>query len=365
MHPAIFIGGFVALGILFALQVFMGDRMWSYKLDLALLLEIWGVQYFLWGVICWLLWFWLGPQIQTAPLPRTVAVAVPVSILAILCEEMIWVACFPSIPLRKRPMSYVERLEFQLYFELVASLLIFWCTFFLIRGIGYYQRFREKESVARQLESQLAEARIRALRMQLNPHFLFNSLNGISSLMHSDVAAADTMLEQLACLFRITLERGEIQLIPLIDEMEFVEMYVAVQQQRFAGRMRHEISVESGLHDALVPAMILQPLIENAYAHGLTHIVSDGLLFIGARRDHNHLTLTVLNTGVGILPVPDPFAKIGGVGLKNVQSRLRLHYGDDHQFTLQALNTNNVEAKITIPLQLSVNPSGRLKGYGV
>lgn len=365
MHPVVFIGGFVALGILFALQTFMGNRMWSFKLDLALLLETWGVQYFLWGVICWLLWFWLGPRIQTEPLPRTLAIALPLSFLTTLCEEMIWVFCFPNIPLRKRPMSYVERLEFQLYFELVASLLLFWCTFFLIRGIGYYQQYREKERVTRQLEGQLAEAKIRALRMQLNPHFLFNTLNGISSLMRTDVAAADTMLEQLASLLRITLERGEVQLIPLIDEMEFVEMYMAVQQQRFAGRMRQEISVETGLHDALVPAMILQPIIENAYCHGLTHIACDGILKVGARRDHNNLTLTVLNSGVGLNPAPDPTAKNGGVGLKNVQNRLRLHYGDDHQFTLRALNVNKVEAKITIPLQLSVDPSGRLKGYGV
>ena len=364
MHPAVFIGGFVALGLLFAGQAFMGNRMLSFKLDLPLLLVLWGVQYFLWGVLCWLLWFWLGPRIQTAPLPQTLAIAFPLSFLVTLCEEVIWVSCFPKIPLNRGPLSYLDRLEFQLSAEFLPSLLIFWCTFFLVRGIGYYQRFRENEDIARKLEGQLSEAKIRALRMQLNPHFLFNTLNGISSLMRIDVDAADIMLEQLASLLRITLDRGEVQLIRLLDEMEYVEMYMALQQQRFAGRMHQEISIGTGLHDALVPAMILQPIIENAYAHGLTHFASDGLLLVSATRDNNHLTLSVLNSGVGLKPGPHPSANAGGVGLKNVQNRLRLHYGDDQQFTLQALTNNKIEAKITIPLKLSVEPPNSLKEYG-
>ena len=133
-------------------------------------------------------------------------------------------------------MTYWQRLEFELDGELVDNLLVFWCTFFLIRGVGYYQKYREKEHAAAQLEIEVIQAQMRALRMQLNPHFLFNTLNGISSLMRTDVAGADTMLEQLSSLLRITLERGEIQLIPLSDEMEFVEMYLAIQHQRYAGQ---------------------------------------------------------------------------------------------------------------------------------
>ena len=365
MHPVVFIGGYVALGTLFALQTWLSNRMWSYKMELGLLLKAWGVQYFLWGVICWLFWFWLGPRIQKAPLVKTLAVALPLSLVVSVAEEIIWVFCFPELPLRKRPMNFWERLEVQLYFELVDSLLIFWCTFFMIRGLGYYQQYREKENIARQLEGQLAEAKIRALRMQLNPHFLFNTLNGISSLMRIDVAAADSMLEQLAALLRITLERGEVQLIPLIDEMEFVEMYMAVQEQRFAGRMSQKISVETGLHDALVPAMILQPIIENAYAHGLTHIAKDGLLKVDVSQANGQLTMAVINTGIGLNPAPEHASQGQGVGLKNVQNRLRLHYGDDQQFSLETLGANEVQVTITIPLQMAVEPSDRLKGYGV
>ena len=126
--------------------------------------------------------------------------------------------------------------------------------------------------------------RLAALRMQLNPHFLFNAMNSISSLMRTDVNAADTMLEQLSSLLRITLERGNVQLIPLRDEMEFIEVYLSMQDQRYAGRVRRDISIDSELHDALVPAMILQPIVENAYAHGLSKMEKDGELLIEAHR---------------------------------------------------------------------------------
>ena len=166
------------------------------------------------------------------------------------------------------------------------SLVIFWAVFFLLRGIGYYQLYRETDYAAVQLETQFANAQLRALRMQLNPHFLFNTMNSISSLMQTDIAAADKMLEQLSSLLRITLERGDVQLIPLSDEMEFIEMYLAMQDRRFTGRVRQEVYVEPDLYDALVPAMILQPVIENAYTHGLSRLDKDGVIAIDVRRQN-------------------------------------------------------------------------------
>ena len=129
-------------------------------------------------------------------------------------------------------MSYWQRVEWNYRGDLMESMAIFWGAFFFFRGVGYYHQLREKESVAAQLEVQLANAKIAALRMQLNPHFLFNTMNSISSLMRDDPDAADSMLEQLSSLLRMTLERRDVQLIPLHEEIEFAETYLAMQDRR-------------------------------------------------------------------------------------------------------------------------------------
>lgn len=365
-HPAVFIGGFVCLGFLFALQSWVSARTWSYgyKISLPLLLEAWGAQYLIWGVLCWLLWFWLGQRLQQEGLAWILTRILPLSLLISVGEEMIWVLCFPDWPMRHVSMTYWQRLEFELDGELVDNLLIFWCTFSLIRGAGYYQKYREKEHAAAQLEIQVVQAQMRALRMQLNPHFLFNTLNGISSLMRTDVAGADTMLEQLSSLLRITLERGEIQLIPLSDEMEFVEMYLAIQHQRYAGRVCEQVRVEPELHDALVPAMILQPIIENAYTHGLSLLDRGGILAVEARRDSGLLRLTVRNNGLGLYPEFTRNSPGQGVGLANVRNRLSLHYGNDQCFFIDAVDPNTVLVTIMLPLQFAESPTEKLTGYG-
>jgi two-component system, LytTR family, sensor kinase len=364
-HPAVFIGGFVCLGFLFALQSWVSYRTMNYKISLVLLMEAWGVQFLIWGVICWLFWLWLGPRIQQAELPGMLMGVLPLSIAVTIGEEMIWVLCFPGWPMERKHMSYWQKVQFQLDAEFVDNMLVFWCTFFLIRGVGYYQKYREKEHAAAQLEIEVVHAQMRALRMQLNPHFLFNTLNGISSLMRVDIAGADTMLEQLSSLLRITLERGEIQLIPLSDEMEFVEMYLAIQHQRYAGRVCEKVRVEPELHDALVPAMILQPILENAYTHGLSLLDRNGILAIEARREGGLVRLTVRNTGVGLNPEFTRTSPGQGVGLANVKNRLQLHYGEDQCFFLDAVSADTVMVTIMLPLQFAASPTRKLTGYGV
>jgi two-component system LytT family sensor kinase len=262
-------------------------------------------------------------------------------------------------------LTYWHRFAYELTGEFVNNLLIFWLAILLFRGVGYYQKYREKEGAAAQLSVQLAHAQIRALRMQLNPHFLFNTMNSISSMMRIDVALADTMLEQLSSLLRITLERGEVQLITLSDEVEFMEMYLALQDCRFAGRVRQEIRVAPALHDALIPAMLLQPIVENAYAHGLSRLDRDGELTVELSQQKNRLKLVVLNNGIGLNPPTRSGSSHTGVGLANVQNRLRLHYGDEQSFTISDAGDNRVRVTITLPLQFSPSLNPTLTGYGV
>ena len=345
------------------MQQWISYRDWNYKISLPLLLEAWGVQYLIWGVLCWLIWLFLGTHIQQAKLQCILLFTLPLSLAVSVGAEMIWVLCFPDLPLRTH-MAYWRRLAFHLNAELIYNMLIFWSTFFFFRGVGYYQRYREKEKAAQQLEVQLVQSQMRALRMQLNPHFLFNTLNSVSSLMRMDVGEADLVLEQLSSLMRITLERGEVQLIPLAEEMEFLEMYVAIQQRRYCGRVQEHIQVASELHDALVPAMILQPIVENAYMHGLALLEGNGTLSITARRERGRLKLTVINTGVGLYPESTRSPQGQGVGLANVKSRLQLHYGESQQFSLDAVGRDTVQATIALPLQFATNPTMNLPEYG-
>jgi two-component system, LytTR family, sensor kinase len=367
LHPVAFVGAFTLLGMLFALQEWVSLHSWSNHphVTFKLVIAVWCVHYSLWGVICWLLWWRLRQQIQKAGLFSIVAYFLPLSVAVSVLEEMIWVSIFPQLPLGMPHMTYWHSVAFHLDAELMDSLVIFWSAFFLLRGIGYYQLYREKEHATAQLETQFANAQLRALRMQLNPHFLFNTMNSISSLMQTDIAAADKMLEQLCSLLRITLERGDVQLIPLSDEMEFIEMYLAMQDRRFTGRVRQEICVEPDLYDALVPAMLLQPVIENAYTHGLSRLDHDGLIVVDVRRQDETLVISVVNTGAGLLQEHQDGDGRRGVGLANVQNRMRLHYGSNQAFDIEELTHGKVRVTLALPLQFSERPTEKLTGYGV
>jgi len=364
MHPAIFLSAYLVLGLLFAVQEWVGSHSWGIRIAFSMLVRAWLVQYCIWGVICWILWFWLGPSLQWAGLVRVSLRLLPLSILISVGAEMIWVSCFPGLPLMHARMPYWQRLRFYLNVEFLDNMVIFWATFLLFRAIGYYQQYREKEEAVSQLAVQLAHARIQALRMQLNPHFLFNTMNSISSLMRTDVAAADAMLEQLSSLLRITFERGEDQLIRVRDEMEFTEMYLALQDRRYAGRVRQAIHVEPRLHDALVPAMLLQPIVENAFSHGLSRLDKDGILAIDLFREKGRLKITVRNSGIGLNPKSIDGEPRAGFGLNNVKSRLRLHFQEEQTFSICEIPPNEVEVAITLPLQFSQGPSTALGRYG-
>ena len=363
MHPLVFIGAWILLGALFALQEWMNMRHWGYGIGIGIELESWGMEFLIWGVLSWGLWRVMGAFIQTAGLDRVLTRILPLSLVICAAKEMVWVLFFPGLPLNRPHMAYWMRLGFHLKADAVDDVVVFWCCFLLIRGVGYYQRSRESEKTAAQLEIQLANARLSALRMQLNPHFLFNAMNSISSLMRTDVNAADEMLEQLSSLLRITLERGSVQMIPLRDEIDFVEVYLSMQDRRYCGRVRRSMAVDSDLHDALVPAMLLQPIVENAYGHGLSKIEKDGELEIAVRRLGSHVEFTVVNSGVGLQRDAER-ANGHGVGISNLRSRLQLHYGEDGSFEMKELDSTHVRVRILLPFQLSETQDVAIKGFG-
>jgi sensor histidine kinase YesM len=356
MNPVIFIGASVCLGFLFALQEWVFSHRMGSHFGTAIFFEVWGLHFFLWGTICWLLWRLLRDSVQTASVTKMLLFFLPLSIVISVIEEMLFVLSFPNVPINYSHLTYWRRLTLFLDEELVYNMVIFWCAFFLFRGMGYYERYREHERTAAQLEIQLANAQISALRMQLNPHFLFNTMNSISSLMRVDVDAADAMLEQLSSLMRITLERGDTQLITLRDEMEFIETYMDMQARRYAGRIEQEINIDPELYDALVPSMILQPIVENAYIHGLSKVTL-GELRLDVERSGQNMQMRVINSGIGLRQGTMPMSEGHAVGLSNIKHRLKLHYGDNASFSITELDFTRVQVMVRIPLQLSPAPS--------
>jgi two-component system, LytTR family, sensor kinase len=352
MRPIPFLGSFLIVGGLFAIQQWLGARIWYQKAEFNLLpvFAAWELQYLLWGIFCWFLWLWLGRSLQKAGWRYTLFRIVPLSILMSVAVEMALAACFPQFPVRRYPMTFWQRLDFSLTEEFLENTAVFWGAFLVIRGIGYYRESRQRESDMSQLAVEVTEARMLALRMQINPHFLFNAMNSISSLMYTDVRGADKMLEQLSCLLRISLERGPKQLICLREEMEFIEMYLSLQDIRSAGQVRQDIAIEPRLYDALVPTMILQPLVENAYVHGISRVSTGGLVQITAKEEDGQLNITVRNSGVGLQPAYEQEARGMGIGLNNVKKRLRLHFGDKCLLTIHEISTNLVEVKVMFPM---------------
>lgn len=362
-HPAFFIPAFTLLGLLFAAQEWNNARHLDLQIGALAVFESWGAQYFLWGVIWWVLLRRFGRFIQEATRLQMLTIVLPAGLAICWLEEMVWIPLFPQY-MRDYGTQYWTRVVHEYFGDLVESMAIYWGGFFFFRGVAYYHQLREKERVASQLEAQLAKAKIAALRMQLNPHFLFNTMNGISSLMRSDIEAADSMLEHLSSLLRMTLERGDVQLIPLHDEIDFTETYLSMQDRRYAGRVTRVLSVDPELHDALVPAMILQPIIENAYAHGLSKLDRGGMLSIEVGRDGQRLTASITNNGVGLKPGVNENPNGHGFGLANVKDRLRLHYGDDCSFSIREIERNQVRVSLSFPLQLSANSAAGLTRYG-
>lgn len=366
MNPAVFISGFLLVGFLFALQQWVGYRMWyrSVSISILIIAAAWGLQYLAWSVFCWTLWFWLGPKLQKAGWKYLIFRILPLSILMSVVVEMILVAAFPQFPMSKHPMSFWQKLDYDLTDEFLGNMAIFWSAFLAFRALGYYEESRQKERALSQLAVELTQSQMQALRMQINPHFLFNTMNSISSLMQTDIEAADTMLEQLSSMLRISLDRGSKPMIRLGEEVEFIEMYLALQDRRYAGRVRQQISVEPQLYDALVPSMLLQPLAENAYVHGLSRISTEGALEIRVRREQDRLAIMVRNNGLGLRVSAEPKQSRSGIGLSNIRSRLQLHFNDNQSLTIREIAPNVVQVDVSIPLIFTNSPEKALVGYG-
>jgi hypothetical protein len=231
------------------------------------------------------------------------------------------------------------------------EILIYGFVFGIIGIIQHQIRAQREKMKSLELERQLSAAQLRALQMQLEPHFLFNTLNAITTLVElGRQGEAVEMLGHLNAILKSTLKRTAPEKVPLSQELEIVENYLAIEQVRFADRLRIEIKVEPSALDSLVPCFLLQPIVENAIRHGIAHCESNGLVQASARRDGNLLRLEVRDSGQGF----DSIAKPGnGIGLKNTRERLTHFYDNTYDMKAGPLEMGGFEVAIAIPYERS------------
>ncbi len=233
-----------------------------------------------------------------------------------------------------------------LYFNLV--------TYATFVGIGhaynFYRRFRDRELKASQLEAQLAQAQLQALKMQLHPHFLFNTLHTIAMLNLKDPKAANRMISRLSDLLRLTLENIGAQEVPLKQELDFLKQYLEIEQVRFQDRLTVHLEIDPQTLDARVPNLILQPIVENALRHGIAEQEEGGRIELFVKRVDGSLRLTVRDNGPGISD-GDKVRLRRGIGLTNTQKRLEQLYGTAHRFELGNADGGGLEVSITLPFR--------------
>ena len=235
--------------------------------------------------------------------------------------------------------------------SLPFSVSIYFAVLGCVYAFSYFVEARTREAQASRLTAQLAEAELTALRMQLNPHFLFNSLNALAVLVREhDTTSASRMLELVGDVLHEVLRSDRAHEVPLEDEVKFLEQYLAIEQVRFSDRLRVEWSINPETFGALVPSFMMQPLVENAIKHGVLKRVAAGLIKISARLMEGHLELAVRDDGAGIESSPIR----EGVGLSNTRARLRTLYGDDARLTIKSLPPGGTQVTLLIPFRTGI-----------
>ena len=214
---------------------------------------------------------------------------------------------------------------------------------------SYYRRYREGELRAVQLQAQLSQAQLQALKMQLHPHFLFNTLHSISALVHKDPEAADRMIARLGDFLRLTLENSGTQEVTLQKELEFLQCYLEIERIRFQDRLTTRMEIDSRSLDSRVPNLILQPIVENALRHGIAPRSTPGRIEISAKRNNGSVRIEVKDNGPGISAISATNGRFReGLGLTNTRARLERLYGEAHRFEL----ANDPHGGLTVTLEI-------------
>jgi sensor histidine kinase YesM len=277
----------------------------------------------------------------------------PLHLLASLIVSLVHLGAYIAgssliIPLTAPAVQVFKDFVFNgLHFNLIT----YWTVVVISHAVDYYRKYQERELSASRFKAQLVQAQLTALKSQLQPHFLFNTLNSIAVLVrkNSNDEAVD-MLTGLADLLRVLFKNIEVQEVSLKEELEFLERYLEIEKVRFKDRLRVNMKIEPDTLEALVPNLILQPIVENAIRHGIGKRSASGLLEISAQRHNGTLSLEVRDDGPGLSPDDKPGE--GQIGLANTRARLKQLYGEAQSFELRNVVGGGAVARMVIPFRL-------------
>jgi len=331
-------------------------------------------EYYLWAVLTVPI-FWLASRVSLEPRGNRFGRVLLLLGVGVITAMFVDVAIhfmrdalfdLPQRPRRGPPITWRTGL-LRLFF--LDDLIVYFAVLAagIARDIFARYRSRHDETVrltaqAAQLQAQLAEARLAVLSAQLNPHFLFNTLHAVSSLVERDPRGVRRMIARLSELLRVTLEGTSEQEIALSRELELLQLYLDIMQVRFQGRLDVDIQVDADVMDALVPNFVLQPLVENAVMHGVSKVEGAGRIELRARCVGGDVVITVRDNGPGLDPAiaPDGTARLtangngappsgGGVGLSNTRARLEQLYGDEQHLSLRRAAEGGTVAEVVLP----------------
>lgn len=318
-------------------------------------------QILTWQMVSGYVWFALSPLLlwltqkfpfEAGKWKKSLSVHLVASIVVAFFQQAVDTFFLTRLgyPPNRQFASFLEAYKYFIYINLHLSILIYWGVVGIKSAFNYYQKYRERELVTSKLEARLATSRLQVLKMQLHPHFLFNTLNAISELIYKDPESAERMIGDLSDLLRLSFEKLEVQEISLKQELEFLRKYLEIEQMRFQDRLRVEMEISPETLDASVPNMILQPLVENAIKHGIAPRSTGGKIEIGAVRNNGTLELSVCDNGIGV-PFKDVENLSEGVGLSNTRRRLKHLYGEKHKFDLTNAEKSGLRVNLTIPFK--------------
>jgi len=308
-----------------------------------------GWSCFIWALAPLVLWFVRRHPIQTQRWLPSLAfhggASIVLSIAQVVIEATVgWLRVHYDMSFGQT-LAHYFRQHVQLYF-LTYWALVAVAQFYRIQGEA-----RERSLKAAQLESQLAAARLEALRSQLQPHFLFNTLHAAIVLVREDPKGAEDVLQRLSQLLRASLGDFQTNEVPLRKELEFLDCYMGIQQRRFGERLSIDLDVDQGLLDCAVPSLILQPLVENAIRHGVGKHSGTDVVAVKAFEDQSWLMLEICNRNSTLVEAPERLMTRRGVGLANTRDRLRQLYGEEQSVQLHNLQPRGVRVRLALPLR--------------
>jgi two-component system, LytTR family, sensor kinase len=333
------VGAFTVLGVLFSSQVWVDYAYSGASISWLRALIVALGQWYLWALLTpALLALAQRVRLERPRFGRALAVHLATSVLVAVAVLVLQSAF-------ARFVTGVVRAPFSLL-QVHVALLTYWAIIGASYTVAYYNSSRDRAMRAAQLEAQVAEAQLQTLRLQLQPHFLFNTLNAIGALMRENVEAADLMLTRLSDLLRATLDTSDAPQVSLRRELALLEPYLDIQQARIGSRLTLEMDVDPAALDVEVPTLMLQPLVENAIKHGVADRSGPGRVKVSGKVAGGFLEIAVTDDGPG----PPPSVSSRGHGLDNVRRRLLALHGDAGVLTLDRGPAGGACAKVRLPI---------------